>query len=333
MSDTTASTGTASPGATGAQDNSAAPVAPGTAKAPENASASPAGASQAKPETPAAKTFKVKVDGQEQEISEEELLKAYSKAAGADKRLKEAAEARKAADSEKAKLDSLVKAAKSGDYAALRDAGMTEDEIEALSINFLSAKQRAALEAERVKDLSPEQREYEELKAWKAEQEKLAKETQEKQQAASVDQVTQSFSNHIISTLELFPEEYRRSDALAQNVVDAWAAVYENADEWAKNGVDVSKITPQKVAETVREDMISLYRSMISKADEKELDRYVPPEIRERFLKTTPAAKAEIPHPSLTTQPQVREKAEPPSNEPKKRMTMAQALRKLHGAG
>src|SRR4051812_32646331 len=98
---------------------SAAPAAPAATAAPAAATDSKAADQKAAPQAvPNGKVEQkgeakqpptMTVDGKEVALTEE-MIREFQKQAAADKRLKEAAEARKSIDAEKAKIDGLVQA-------------------------------------------------------------------------------------------------------------------------------------------------------------------------------------------------------------------------------
>ena len=117
----------------------------------------------------AIRKFKVKVDGAEEEVDEDTLLKAYSKIKGADKRFEEGAKARKQAEK-------FVELMKNDPWAALEQMGLNPDDL---------SQQRIMRKIEQ-EMMTPEQRELAEAKArLKAiDEERTARETEEKNKQA-----------------------------------------------------------------------------------------------------------------------------------------------------
>jgi len=79
------------------------------------------------------KKYKVKVDGKEMEVTEDELVRGYQKVKASDKRFMEAAEAMKMAKSSKEVEERLKK----GDLNVLREMGVPEEAITQFSENHL----------------------------------------------------------------------------------------------------------------------------------------------------------------------------------------------------
>lgn len=138
-----------------------------------------------------ARKFKVKVDGAESEVDEDELVRSYQLRKVSDKRLQEATQARKQAEE-------FVNLLKHDPIKLLSDPRIGHD-VKKLAEEYLMKE----LENEM---LTPEQKELREAKAklktyeeMKAEQEKAAVAAQEKQ---LMDHYTQKYQQDIISALD-----------------------------------------------------------------------------------------------------------------------------------
>jgi hypothetical protein len=326
MSDSSVSSASASPAAASApasDTKSSAPIVDPNSKPVS-------GAGEPVPAKTEPKTYTVKVDGREVKVTEDELLRGYALNSTGQKRMKEAAEVKKSAEAEKAQFGKFIQAAKQGDYAALANAGLTEDEIEGLSIKFLSAKQQSLLEQERVRAMDPKERAIMEREQALAKREAELKAHDDEKRTGSVNQVKQQFTNQVVKTLEGFPEEYRKSEFLANRVVDAWMEVYEHADELEAQGFTIADVTPEAIAAAVQKEVRGLYKLMVGKAKDEELEEYVPPEIREKLMQIAKTKAEAGAHPSLTGQPIVRD-TEKKDEAPKNRVTSAQLMRRAYG--
>jgi hypothetical protein len=298
----------------------AVPAAPVEAKATPEKAPAPVVDGKPAPEVAAAPKRKVKVDGKELEVTDDELVKGYQLESTARARLAAAA---KQADEVKA----LEAKLKSGGVEALRAAGWTDDQIEELSIAVLSEKQQAMLEQERVKALDPKERELEDLRKFKAEQEKAAKDKQQSEHQQQVSQAQSLITGAVIDTLELFPEKYRGSEILAGRVVTVWESALEQAEELTKQGIQV---TPRWVADKVAAEFRGLSREVAAHAKDDELDDLIPPATRARLAKKQAAAALAAEHPALTAVPQIREGSDRESEgEKKPRVTQSQLLRRV----
>ena len=312
-------------------DVAAAPSAPVAPPPAAKEGAPPAKAEEGKvAEAPKKPTHKFKVNGEEREVPLEDLEKSYGSLATGQARLKEAAEMKKKIDEEKSRL---VSALKKGDASSLREAGLTEDEIDGLAIQHLSKKQQKLLEEERRRTLPPEMQELEALrdeqKEWKQEKEKTQKEKDEATRAVQVKEEEARIARNVIATLEEMPESYRRDDFVAQRTLDAWAYFEEQKEAMEKDGYDVAGVTPKFIAGKVREHIKRLARAMAESAADEELDDLVSDSVAGRVLQRRQAKARETAHPGLTGEPQVRGKTDG-KEEKKEAVTQAQLMRRAY---
>lgn len=308
MSEASPSSG--APGAAGAQSSNGVP-----AQQPSGAQQSEQKAGEAKPgeQKVDPPKRKVKVDGQELEVTDDELVKGFQLEKTSRSRMEQAKK-----ESEAAKK--LEAALKSPTAEALRTAGWTDEQIEDLAIQTLSKKHAAAMEEERKKKLSPEQKELEELRALKDQNEKDAKQREEEGKKAAVDNATAAVTEVTIQTLQLLPEKLRGSNEVAAMTLDVWDAALSRADELKKAGVN---LTPQWVADQVTKRLRGIARELLTNAKDEDLEELMPPNLRARLGK----AKTNE-HPALTAQPQVRDKKPDAESKPP-RVTQAQLMRRI----
>lgn len=304
----TATTGSAAPAApTAAAATEVAPIAAGQAAQPATDTA-----------TSSEQKFKVKVDGKEVEVGLAELQKHYGLEKASQKRLQEVAAKEKQLNDTLAKLRDDPES-----YFAF-----AEKDPEEYAIQRLSAKHKKLLEEERIRELSPEQREAHELKLeldkLRGEKDKAAAE----QKAARVGETKQRIVNAVISTLESFPEQYRKNDSLALQVFATWEHAVENYEELAKAGV---KLTPEYVRDQVLKSMRGLSGDFMGSAADDELDSMIPAKAMERIKKRVREELAKEAkdgaHPSLSQDPQVRKGPEAKKQPP--RLTSNQLLRRI----
>jgi len=266
----------------------------------------------------------VKVDGKEEEVTLDDLIRGYSLGKAGQKRFLEASEKEKRANSvlEAFKNDPRGAAAK-----ALKEFGGVE--LRDMAIELLAEEHRGLMEEERIKSLSPEARELEELRKFKGQQEDAKKKADAEARTKSVEGAKQLITKAVINTLEQFPEQYRRNEFLASRAADIWAYALEHADELQARGVDVS---PQMVAQAIAKETRGLMREMATHAKDEELDEYIAPAVKERLFKTLKAEAEKTAHPALTGQPQVRDPAQRSAETPK-RLTQAQLFRRAYVKG
>lgn len=302
-----------------------------TAKPAPEVEAKPKVEGEAPKEEPKPKpTHKFKVAGKDVEVPLEEMEKHYGTFAASQARLKEAAETKKATEAEKARL---LTALKSADVAALKEAGLTEDEIDQMAIGHLSAKQQKMLEQERRRSLDPEARELEELREqkaeWAKEQEKTKQKEEDRQHADATSKEEQRIAGNVIASLEELPEKYRRHDFAAQRVFDAWSYFEDNKAALEKKGFDVASVTPKYVADKVRSELRELHKLMLESAQDDELDELVPESIAGKVLQRLRAKGMKDAHPALTGEPIVRD-APKKDEEKEPVVTTAQLMRRAY---
>lgn len=308
----------------------AAPSAPAVpAAAPAPGATDPKAAADAAAAKPSdSPKHKVKIDGEEKEIGLDELINGYQTNAAGQKRLKEAAEKEKSLGTEREKFTKAVTAMKSGDYEALKELGLSENEIEQLSVKVLSKKQQSALEEERRKALDPEKRELEDLRRDKEARDKSDKDRDEKTQQETITKATDDLRGNVISTLDLLPEKMRGSSFFANRALEAWEYAIEHQEEIEKRGI---KVTPQLIADKVKAEATELYKNLVTSAKDEELGGYISDEVLERALKrknAAPGAAAGAQHPAMGGAAKVRTGNEKKPEDPK-RMTDAQLVRRV----
>jgi hypothetical protein len=316
-----------------------APASPSSAPAPHVGAGAPVptkpaeveAAPKVEAEKPAPKpTHKFKAGGKDVEVPLEELEKHYGTFAASQARLKEAAETKKTVEAEKAKI---LTALKSGDVGTLKEAGLTEDEIDQLAIGHLSAKQQKLLEQERRRSLEPEARELEELREQKAEwgkKEADAKKAEEDRvHAENTAKEERRLTKFMIDALELMPAKYQRHEFMAHRIHDALTYFDDNKEELAKKGFTDANVTPEFIAKQVRAEMRALARLMAEAATDEELDELVPESIAGKVLQRLRAKGMKDAHPALTGEPIVRDG---PTKEENKEpvITTAQLMRRAY---
>jgi hypothetical protein len=294
----------------------AAAVAPASSE-PENKAPASAAADVAAPSAPA--KHKVKIDGAEQEVTLDELVKGYQLEGTSRKRMSEAAKLQSEAKSLESKL-------KAGGEAALRAAGWTEAQLEELSVQVLSAKHAQALEAERLKAMDPKERENHELKKKLQEHEEKAKKESETSRTSQIQQTQQQITNAVIETLEQFPESMRKSPLLADRCLSAWESALMSADELQAKGVQISA---KRISDQVMTELRGLSTGLLTHAKDDELEQLVPSTVRARWGKKPAPSSAG--HPELAGKPVVREAKRPEDLVPVPRVKGPSLLRRLGG--
>lgn len=317
---------------------SPAPASPAPAPVPAAKSPEPKAPVEAKKEGEAPKeeakpapkpTHKFKFNGEEKEVPLEELEKHYGTFATAQARLKEAAEAKKKIAEER---QSLIDALKKGDASKLKDAGLSDDEIDMLAVQHLSKKQQELLEQERLRSLDPEQRELEELRKLRADLEKEKQKEADARRAAEVKDEERRIATNVIASLETLPEKFKRQDFIAQRVFDAWEYFEQNKEQIEASGFNTALVTPEFIAKKVLAEVRSLHRQMLEDAKDEDLDEMVPDSVAGRVLQRRQSKAREDAHPALTAEPQFgdgKKKEEKPERAP----STAQLMRRAYFGG
>lgn len=261
--------------------------------------------------------FKVKVDGKDVDVPLSELQKHYGLDKASQKRMQDAAAKEKEVNSLLAKLREDPEA-----YFKF-----IEKDPEDFAIKKIAARHKKLLEEEEIRALSPEQRESRELKEKVSQLEKEKADEKAALRTVKVDNAKQQIVSAVISTLETFPEKYRKNDALAMQVFAHWEHAVENAEELQRAGV---KIGPEYIRDRVLQAMRGLSTDFLSESKDDEIEAMVPPaalaklkaKIREQMIEE---GKKGI-HPTLTQDPKVRSTKTEPD---KPRMSPNRLLRNI----
>lgn len=166
---------TPSTGPTGATST---PEAGATISAPAPAQGATTATPAPKPEP---RRFKVKIDGSEQEVDEEELLRGYQRSTAAARRLEEAAKARKELEAREAALKKRFEDPRV--LKAAQEWGLEPEDAAAVL---------RARELFEETQLTPEQRALQDERKRREEAERKAKEYEEQQTRAKLDAETQA---------------------------------------------------------------------------------------------------------------------------------------------
>ena len=270
------------------------------AKSPEVADKAPA--TESAPAPAEVRKLKVKVDKEELEVDESELIKGYQKAKAADKRMHEAAMLRKQAE------DALKL--------------LNENPKEALKkLKKANPKLRAALEEVLYEDIqfdgmTEEQRELHEYrereKERKAQEEQAAKEKQEAELNAKAEQIKKKWSEQFIQTLET-------SGLPKTEFTIARMAYY--MQQGLRNGVNLD---PGDVAEQVRDELMEMSKSLFASDDGSTIEKLLPDiatKLRQKDL-------AKLKQPATPSQNQEPRKQSAPKEMGKRKLTVEEWKRK-----
>jgi hypothetical protein len=184
-----------------------APAVEAKADAPK---ADAAAVAEAKAE---ARKFKVKVDGEELEVPEEDLLRDYQTRKASDKRFQEAAAAKKEAAEMRAQVNSVLELMTKDPRAFAEKAKGLGLNPEEFAMAILQPIVEAEVQQARVKEMTPEQRERYDLEQKLAEyerrelerkqvEEKTAKERADAERQANVSKLREQIGTTILEALK-----------------------------------------------------------------------------------------------------------------------------------
>lgn len=249
-------------------------------------------------ETAAPKTYRVKIDGEEVEISEDELLKGYQTTKSAQQRFNEAAMMRKQAEE-------FIKLAKSDPRKLLSHPGIGVDLQQ-----FANAILQEQLEEQL---LSPEEKELRDTKRKLAEYEEAKRLQEAQRQQEELDKYTQmyeqEYTEKIIGALETsgLPKTEYTVKKIAEKMLIA-----------AERGLDVE---PADVIQFVKADYMNDIKALFGSANEDILlsmlgDDVAKKVVRGHLKKVQPKAKT----PTKMTSPT---KPVTPGQKPESNRTMS----------
>lgn len=203
-----------------------------------------ASVSESTEQAPAPKSFRVKVDGQEIEVTEEELLSGYQSTKSAQQRFNEAARMRKQAEE-------FIKIAKTDPKKLLTHPNIGID-LKAFANDILAEM----LEEEM---LSPQEKELRSTKKKLAEYEEAKRKEEEARKQSEMEKYTQlyeqEYTEGIVSALET--SGLPKSESTVKKMASYMLLALEN-------GLDVK---PKDVVEFVKRDYINEVKSLFGSAE------------------------------------------------------------------
>ena len=210
-----------------------------------------------------ARMYKVKVDGNEVEVDEQELLRGYAHNTAAEKKMQDAANSRKEAET-------VLKMFKENPKEAFRILG---SDARAFAEQVINDELEEAMMSPEQKQLKDYKRELEKYQS----SEKQAKEEYEKQEHdTAMAQYTEHIQSEIISSLGTagLPNTDRTVGRMAHYMQAALAAGYEN-------------VTPKDVIEYVRNDYISDFKSFMGGMTEDQIEMFLGADVMRKVAKAT----------------------------------------------
>lgn len=248
---------------------------------------------------PEVKKYKVKVDGQEIEIDEGELLKGYQKAKSANKRFEEAAKLKK-------QSDQILEALKTSPAQVL----------EHLGLNFREVAEKYLIEKLEEESLPPEQKELRDAKKKLEEYEAREKEIQKQREQEEYAKMKSSYETEI---------ETQIIDSLNQSGLPKTPYTVKRMAQYLARALDRGvDIRPKDVVELVRKDYYEDLTSYLGGHDGENLLKTLPKEVIDKIRKADLARVKAKSAPSPAKVDEVAKPQESKESKPKKKMTMAE---------
>lgn len=232
----------------------------------------------------AKKKYKVKLENEEAEVDEDELVRGYQKAKASAKRFEEAARMKKQAEQ-------LFQGLKSNTIESLKQAGFSDQQIREMAENYLIEKYKAEEEEATLDPKDKELREAKDRLKKYEEQEKLKAQQEEQDQFVKMKQ---KYEAEIDAQIV---------DALEKNNLPKTAYTVKRMAQYLARAVDMDlEVSPQDVVEMVRDDYKTDLDSFLNHYDGEKLLEVLPRSVIEKVNKAQVAkAKAkQAPAPTST---------------------------------
>jgi hypothetical protein len=210
-----------------------------------------------------ARMYKVKVDGNEVEVDEKELLRGYAHNTAAEKKMQDAANARKEAET-------VLRMFKENPKEAFKALGKDAREFAESIINDELNEAMLTDEQKQMRDYKRELEKYQS-------NEKLAREEYEKEQHdLSMAKYTEQLQSEIVTTLGSagLPNTERTVGRIAHYMQAAIAAGYEN-------------VTPTDVIEYVKNDYIADFKSFMGSMTEDQIEMFLGTDVMRKVAKAS----------------------------------------------
>lgn len=242
-------------------DVAAAPSAAPVADAPAAGSEETAPA-EAKPETPAEKKYRLKVNGQEREFSEAEVLKRAQIAEAAQERFQKAAH-----------LEKLEQAIQQGDRRAIQKL-LGDERFHEFAVDYFNER----LEEE---EMTPKERELKARERQLMEREERIKMEQEERQAAMMQQLEDHYA-------QKFDVEFSAA-MKAQKLPPTPKAVARMAELMKQNLEMGLELPATSIAQLVKEELTTTVKSIMDGLDDESLAALLGEQVEEKLRKRSMA--------------------------------------------
>lgn len=266
----------------------AAPVAPvaDAAPAPDAVPEAPV-----QPETPAEKKYRLKVNGQEREFSEAEVLKRAQLAEAAQEKFQKAAH-----------LEKLEAAIQKGDRRAIQKL-LGDDRFHNFAVDYLSER----LEEE---EMSPKERELKSRERQLQEHEERVRYEQEQRQQQAMQQLEDHFA-------QKFDQEF--SSAMKQLKLPPTPKAVARMAELMKQNLEMGLELPAtSIAQLVKEELTTTVKSIMDGLDDESLAALLGEQVEAKLLKRS---KSRLKSPMGNNRAQEPSRSEVSRGEPQKRLS------------
>ena len=257
---------------------------------------------------PQSSKHRVKVDGEESDVSIEELIAGYSRTKAANNRFQQAAQERKIAEQLKKEADEARTRLKSDPWSVLKElevdprSAAEEFLIKQLELEALTPEQRAALEDSNKKD--KERKDLEErIRKY---EEKEAKEKEAKEQA-EIQEKTQYFVKELESSMmeALQTSKLPKTNAIVAKVADKMLEAFDR-------GIDMP---PKHAIRLVEEELVQLKKAFLEDLDPDRLAEFLGEEqIKKIRKRDVEKLKNPIPSPESSKKVQAKVDDTPPTD-------------------
>lgn len=262
---------------------------PAAESAPAASESAPDSAPQ--PETPAERKFRLKVNGQEKEFTEAEVLKRAQLAEAAQEKFQKAAH-----------LEKLEKAIQQGDRKAIQKL-LGDDRFHNFAVEYLSER----LEEE---EMSPKERELRARERQLAEHEERIKSEQAEKQAQAMQQLEDHFA-------QKFDQEF--SAAMKQLKLPPTPKAVARMAELMKQNLEMGLDLPAtSIAQLVKEELTTTVKSIMDGLDDDSLAALLGEQVEEKLRKRS---MAKLKNPLGTNRAAAATKAEAPRSTSQKRLS------------
>jgi len=257
-----------------------ADVAPAESKAAGEAKAAP------KPETPAERKYRLKVNGQEREFSEAEVLKRAQMAEAAQEKFQKAAH-----------LEKLEQALQKGDRRTVQKL-LGDEKFHNFAVEYLSER----LEEE---ELSPKERELRQRERQLQEHEERVRTEQQERQAAAMQQLEDHFAKK-------FDTEF--TSAMKQMKLPPTPKAVARMAELMKQNLEMGLDLPAtSIAQLVKDEFTVSVKSLMDGLDDDSLAALLGEQVEEKLRKRS-MSRLKNPMGSNRAQPQPKSEGKKPES-------------------